>query len=227
MKTLKMIPRVEEDIFRLFGEYEFVDGFPLLLGKLHKDVHQEFIEEARRLEKQIFHPQLGTLKYHLNVGQNLGQASIPKHRLNDGFALHYITALGAYFLHRLGYCSFQEGWSMGRLLMSNHPSHMESSWWLNWADKSSINERHNHPTSLTSVLYVENTHLAKTNFYMDGMVYQHTPEDGQIVLFPGWLEHSVEPINEDGVRITAACNLNYYAPYTNYLENITQYETIY
>lgn len=224
-----MVPKVEDELFRLFQDYKFVDGFPILVGKLHPSVHQEFIDEARRLEQQIFHPELGKLKYHINVGQNLGQASIPKHRLQDGFALHYITALGAYFLDKFGYCSFQDGWSKGQLLMSSHPNNMESSWWLNWADKTSINERHNHPTSLTSVLYVENAHLASTFFYMDdeNKVYEHKPEDGTIVLFPGWLEHSVSPIDADGVRITAACNLNFYAPHADYIGQVSQWEQIY
>jgi len=224
-----MIPTVEGSIRQLFSEYEWIDGFPILKGKLHPVVHQEFIDEARRLEKQMFHPDLGKLKYHLNVGQNLGQASIPKHRLNDGFSLHYITALASHFLAEFGFCDFQDAWSKGQLLMSSHPQNQESSWWLNWSDKTSINERHNHPTSLTSVLYVENTQLASTFFYMDdeSKVYEHKPEDGTIVLFPGWLEHSVSPIDSDGVRITAACNLNFYAAYSDYTGNISQWEKIY
>lgn len=224
----KYKPLIESKITKLFEDYEFVAPFPILLGKLHPTVHEEFIAETRRLEKQVFDPELGTLKYHLNVGQNLGQASIPKHRLGDGFSLHYITALAAYFMWKMGSVeSFADAYSQGRLVMSTHPMNIESAWWINWADKTSINEKHQHPTSLTSVLYIENSHLAKTCFYMDDIVYKHQPEDGEIVLFPGWLNHSVEPIQEDGVRVTAACNLNYYNYGAQYIDNVQDYQKIY
>lgn len=193
----------------LFVDYKMHDKFPIIKGKLHPDVYAEFIASKDKLEKQLFDHDLGILKYHLNVGNNLGQAAIPLEDLRAGYAYHYITALAAYFLDSIDMVPFAAARNGTTVIMSSHPMSADSNWWINWADKSSSNERHNHPCSLTSVLYLKNSKLAKTIFYHpDGDIWEHEGEDGEIVLFPAWLEHSVSEIVDEGIRVTCACNLN-------------------
>jgi hypothetical protein len=93
--------------------------------------------------------------------------------------------------------------------MTGMHHNQETGWWLNWADKTSVNQEHSHPSTLTSVVYIKNSMLAPTHFYKDEeIVYTHWGQDGEIVLFPGWLCHSVGKIEEDGIRVTAALNVN-------------------
>jgi len=41
-------------------------------------------------------------------------------------------------------------------------------------------------------------------------VITHTPDEGKILIFPGWLEHGVETSESDDIRISIAFNVNFY-----------------
>lgn len=209
-RTPPKVFEFEENLKRFFEDYRMVDELPIITGKLHPTVYQEILDLETRLWEQNQH-ELGAFKYHLNVGENLGQASIGYEEARRGFLLSYVYGICSTYLERIGFQSFRESWTgiNYKLAMTGFHHSNETGWWLNWADKNSVNVEHNHPSTLTSVVYVKNSTLAPTYFYKDGeIVYTHRGQDGDIVLFPGWLNHSVGKIEEDGIRVTAALNIN-------------------
>ena len=74
-RTPPKVFEFEENLKRFFEDYRMVDELPIITGKLHPTVYQEILDLETRLWEQNQH-ELGAFKYHLNVGENLGQASI-------------------------------------------------------------------------------------------------------------------------------------------------------
>ena len=88
--------------------------------------------------------------------------------------------------------------------------------WVNINKKNGMNKKHTHPGCYRSaVLYVSNAHSPIRFFdprpaavhVEDSPVFSFTPTKGQLLIFPAWLEHDVEPnMEENKTRITIACN---------------------
>jgi len=102
-----------------------------------------------------------------------------------------------------------------------------SNFWLNLNRKGNGNMRHMHPTSFFSAAYYvqvsENcgkivfehpTSMANfwwnsftnTSTYATHSTINYEPKVGRLLIFPSWLEHSVQPNASDDVRISVAFN---------------------
>lgn len=102
-----------------------------------------------------------------------------------------------------------------------------SNFWLNLNRKGNGNMRHMHPTSFFSAAYYvqvsENcgrivfehpTSMANfwwnsftnTSTYATHPTINYEPKVGRLLIFPSWLEHSVQPNASDDVRISVAFN---------------------
>jgi uncharacterized protein (TIGR02466 family) len=101
--------------------------------------------------------------------------------------------------------------------------------WININKKGDSNGRHAHgpysPIFLCGVYYAKvpknsgrfkfydprgswMQSMSEYIYYDDGFIdYNITPQDGMIILFPSWLEHSVEENKSDDERITVAFNI--------------------
>jgi uncharacterized protein (TIGR02466 family) len=96
--------------------------------------------------------------------------------------------------------------------------------WLNWTKKGEFHHRHKHPNSFISgVLYISTDSLTdKIKFYKDGYEQLQLATDnfnvmnsgswwfpvntGKVVMFPSKLEHEVENVMADDVRVSLAFN---------------------
>jgi hypothetical protein len=71
---------------------------------------------------------------------------------------------------------------------------------------------HNHTGEVSLVAYIKLPSKHGTNFifgeYNSFMYdnYYHTPEEGHFLLFPSWVKHYVDPIQDDEERITISAN---------------------
>ena len=77
--------------------------------------------------------------------------------------------------------------------------------WINYANKGSVNQWHNHEGYLSGVIYLKNTKNSPTLFKESNIEYGG--DVGEICIFPASLEHSVGEYLQDDERITASFNL--------------------
>lgn len=96
-------------------------------------------------------------------------------------------------------------------------------YWANVNSKSGYNIAHTHVGSVVSgVIYLQATETGMIEFYPVNYIYktnhpcwfydgsmQYSPEDGDIILFPSHLLHSIEPNPMDKERINIAFNVSY------------------
>jgi len=104
-----------------------------------------------------------------------------------------------------------------------------NNFWLNLNQRDNSNIRHTHPTSFFSAAYYvqapENcgkivfehpsslinfwwTSFTDNNSYATHSNINYEPKAGRLVIFPSWLEHSVQPNASDDVRISVAFNMD-------------------
>ncbi len=96
-------------------------------------------------------------------------------------------------------------------------------YWTNVNSKGGYNVSHNHSGSVISgVIYLQANQTGMIEFQPLNYIYkinhpcwfyngsmQYYPEDGDIILFPSYLLHSVEPNPIEKERINIAFNINY------------------
>lgn len=98
---------------------------------------------------------------------------------------------------------------------------------LSWANKSTKNSEHRihfHQNSFISGVYYLNSKPSPTYFecpvvskrtgivvlsdsILDANVWEHPAKEGELVLFPSWLEHKTCPQEFDGYRYTISINV--------------------
>jgi len=226
---LPHIDKLELGLNKLFSNFQYLDfSLPILAGKLHPDIHNDFLRLAYECRETLNHPDLGFLKHHHNVGANAGQTAIPITKILDSNLHAYMIGLATYFMHQRTDKSYSELWSGAAIQMAAVPYNKESSWWFNLADSSSENLPHVHPCTFTTVVYVKNCHVAPTVFYDSerNETYEHWGKDGEVVILPGWVFHGVGKFSSDETRITAACNINKYSEDSALWSFLTDFETI-
>ena len=103
-------------------------------------------------------------------------------------------------------------------------------YWLNINNKGDFNIPHVHPFSLASVVYYAKVPKDSGRLVFENPIQQHdyvmkpntvekfntinsgywnvTPNEGDLIIFPSWLRHWVEPNNTNEDRISIAFNLN-------------------
>lgn len=101
-----------------------------------------------------------------------------------------------------------------------------SEFWVNRYFGGKFQEQHNHPSSTVSFVYVHKTSPShsflrfhnKDSFLLadirhaSGLIFSRQTVDfdlsqGEVIIFPSFLEHSVVPNNSEGERITLSGNI--------------------
>ena len=192
---------------------EFIEGTKILRGKMHPEIHDEILDHVRECEKIQSSPLLAALFDHKNVGNNKYQQSFITSKLIDSAFYRYFLYIGTWYANQVRSgaqfsVNDQYGQRAIRPQYANKLTYDQASWWINWADKDSENKRHIHRNSITSVVYIENSHLAPTMLHFDDREdIEYNGADGEFLLFPGHQEHSVKKIEDEGIRVTAAFNM--------------------
>ena len=96
--------------------------------------------------------------------------------------------------------------------------------WLNWTKPGQFHHKHAHPNSLISGCYYVNAHKGNDKIFFYKTKYQQIklpPAEwnyynseswwfpvgtGDLVLFPSWLTHMVQPVEGEDTRISLAFN---------------------
>jgi len=103
-------------------------------------------EEVRKCVKhtdKIKKHKLSCLLEHYNVGDNAYQASVPFNLIEGSFLQAYLIYLGEYFRCKYENLSFQQ--TRRSVRMRKNENHFDGyDLWVNYAEKGSINNLHNH-----------------------------------------------------------------------------------
>jgi len=95
--------------------------------------------------------------------------------------------------------------------------------WVNYNIKHQYQNKHNHlPYDISGVYYIQtngkdgdlifsnlnpNTHILKNTSVFTCSEVSYAPEEGKIIMFPSWVEHSVRANMTDSTRISVSFNL--------------------
>ncbi len=200
-------PVQTDKILELFSDFDYIEGTPVLYGKLPDTIFEElkqFCENGRKIKD---HP-LGFLREHINAGYNSYQISVSDTELDQSFTMPYIIALGQMYMFKKYNMPFNQ--THRRIRMHNNINHYDGlDIWINYAYKGDINHRHTHTGNFSGVIYIKNVSDQPTIFEYRGKEIVHYGEEGYIGLFPADLWHRVDEITGDYERITMSFNLTY------------------
>ena len=198
---------MNENIKNLFKEFITVPTKELvMIGRLPVEIISEleiFTESARKIKDN----RLSFLKEHHNIGQNAFQVSVEKELIDRSYLFPYINYLGEFYLQKAIGSDSDEFFR--RVLLREHKGHFDGyDFWINFCNKNSLNQKHNHSGTLSGIIYYKNDIEKKTCFENFEVVGQ----TGDIIIFPSYLEHWVEEQQEDYERITFSFNLIWNKP---------------
>lgn len=158
-------------------------------------------------------------KYNMSdylAGHNSYQVKLPAEFLKANDIESYLLSIGQYYCQSHG---IEKSLKLGSV-------------WINYAYRGDFNPIHNHDALLSGVIYVIQdqkindemdsvtnfrqmtaipgaTHFVyKTDHNMfDKTFYTNRSEPGQLLMFPSWLSHFVNPFNSDSERVSIAFNI--------------------
>jgi len=96
--------------------------------------------------------------------------------------------------------------------------------WVSLFKKNNYGHIHNHGTSDISGVYYYKTNQQDGDLFFEpanphlrtsvcffglGSRFKYTPEEGKLILFPGWLRHGVQTNTTDNTRISISFNINF------------------
>jgi hypothetical protein len=200
MKTL-------EEIFNdiaLIGQTPNLIISTQLPDKIYQDV-LSWIEPCSSVKDDEYAELLN--HYNVGTGHNSYQTAIPRKFIDNSFFLGYILNLGKLYLD----VSNEKVYNVNRPVhLRSYPGHYDGyDIWMNFTYKGDDNPLHNHAGSLSGIIYVKNPDHEPTNF--PALNYVHDPKEGEILLFPSQLLHSVDEKKTDSERITVSFNLDVYS----------------
>ena len=165
----------------------------------------EDIKKCVERTDEIKNHKLNFLLEHHNFGNNSYQVSVPYDCLEGSFLQGYLIYLGEWYRCKFENLSFKDTRRTVRL--RKNENHFDSyDCWVNYANKGSINNWHNHAGNLSGVIYHTGCKGSPTCFE-NGFSYHGNP--GDILIFPSRLRHSVDKYINEQIRITLAYNLYY------------------
>jgi hypothetical protein len=199
MKTL-------EEIFNditLIGQTPNLIISSQLPDRIYQDV-LSWIEPCREIKDDEYTKLLN----FANVGtdNNSYQTAIPRRFIDNSFFLGYILNLG-----KLYFSATNESLSnLPRPVhLRSYPGHYDGyDIWMNFTYKGDRNPIQSHSSSLFGIIYLKNSENEPTNF--PTINYSHHGKDGEIILFPSHLQHSVDMKETDSERIIVSFNLDVY-----------------
>ena len=144
--------------------------------------------------------------YNVGTGHNSYQTAIPRKLIDNSFFFGYILNFGQLYLRA---ANLPGGQDRRAVHLRNYPGHYDGyDIWMNFTYEGDDNPLHNHAGSLSGIVYIKDEDCQPTNF--PKINYVHDPEEGEILLFPSHLMHSVDVKKTESERITASFNLDVY-----------------
>ena len=188
----------------MFDNFKFIaESNKILVGTLPDEIFLEISEFVKHCRKVKDHP-LGSLRNHLNGGENSYQISIPKPLIEESFLFPYLIKLGEHFLRLQG---IEIGEEKRKVRLRSTHNHFDGyDCWINFTNKNDNNPFHTHLGSLSGVIYYSNKDHCPTIFEGD---VKYFGKEQEIVIFPSTLKHCVETHVSDNERITLSFNLDY------------------
>jgi hypothetical protein len=206
MKTVTNVIPIDE----IFSDVTLIGQTPNLILKtqLPDKIFEEvkgWIEPCREIKDDDYRELLN----HRNVGtgHNSYQTAVPRRLLDNSFFLGYVCHFGELYLNTVNTGQPNQNLMGRRVHLRNYPGHFDGyDCWVNFTYKGDDNPEHNHAGSLSSIIYIQDEDCQPTNF--PTLNYVHHPKEGEILLFPSNLWHSVDVKETESERISASFNLD-------------------
>ena len=142
--------------------------------------------------------------YNVGTGHNSYQTAVPRRLIDNSFFFGYILNLGRLYLRSANELGKNDRRTVH---LGNYPGHYDGyDIWVNFTYKGDDNPEHDHSGSLSGIIYIKDEDCQPTNF--PTINYVHEPEEGEILLFPSQLIHSVDIKETESERITGSFNLD-------------------
>jgi len=198
-----MMKNIEE----IIGEVTLIGQTPNLIirVKIPDRIFDEvkgWIEPCRAIKDDEY----AALLYHHNAGtrHNTYQTSVPRRMIDNSFFFGYLIHLGELYLKTTNKF-FTE--NQTQINLRNYPGHYDGyDIWLNFTYKGDDNPIHDHAGFLSGIIYIKDEDKQPTHF--PGIDYTHQPEEGEILIFPSYLQHYVDVKQTESERITSSFNLD-------------------
>ena len=166
------------------------------------DEVKEWIEPCRSIKDNEYAELLS--HYNAGTGHNSYQTSVPRRLIDNSFFFGYLLNLGRLYLRT---ANVSEEGNCRIVHLRNYPGHYDGyDIWVNFTYKGDDNPEHTHSGSLSGIIYIKDEDCQPTNF--PTINYVHEPEEGEILLFPSQLIHSVDVKETESERITGSFNLD-------------------
>lgn len=199
MKTLEEI----------FDDVTLIGQTPNLIisTQLPEKIYQEvlsWVEPCRAIKDDDYAELLN--HYNVGTGHNSYQTAIPRKFIDNTFFFGYLLNFGRVYLNA---SNMNNSSNPRPVQLRNYTGHYDGyDIWMNFSYKGDDNPLHNHAGSLSGIIYIKNHDNEPTNF--PTIDYVHEPKEGEIILFPSYLQHSVDVKETDSERITSSFNLDVY-----------------
>ena len=199
MKTLEEI----------FDDVTLIGQTPNLIisTQLPEKIYQEvlsWVEPCRAIKDDDYAELLN--HYNVGTGHNSYQTAIPRKFIDNTFFFGYLLNFGRIYLNA---SNLNNSSNPRPVQLRNYTGHYDGyDIWMNFSYKGDDNPLHNHAGSLSGIIYIKNPDNEPTNF--PTIDYVHEPKEGEIILFPSYLQHSVDVKETDSERITSSFNLDVY-----------------
>ena len=192
------------DIKSLYKNIEEINPF-ILKHELPSSIYKE-LQKCVKQTNIIRKHKLNFLLEHHNIGNNSYQVSIPFDCIEGSFFQAYLIYLGEWYRCKYEKLSFKE--TRRTVRMRRNEDHFDSyDCWVNYIEKGSVNNIHNHGGTLSGVIYY--TDCKKSPIYFENG-FSYAAKKGDILIFPSWFNHGVREHKNKKTRITVAYNLYYH-----------------
>ena len=181
-----------------------LDGCPLLEVKMPQTIHNEWCQWTEKYREYKNH-ELGFLKEHLNKGENSYQISVSSYDLEKSFCYPFMIKLCEYYVHKINKIDYND--LKRACLVRSTPGELDiNDFWINYANKGSLNPIHEHAGDVSCVIYVKNTQDNPTYLMWNENQINYECEDGYIIMFPANMKHWVEEKITEEERISGSVN---------------------
>ena len=194
-------------IDEIFNDVDLIGQTPNLIlrtqipPKIFEDV-KSWVEPCRAIKDDEY----SALLVHDATGYNTYQTSIPRRFIDNSFFLGYLIRAGELYLHvtNSGVNTVEDR----KVHLRSYPGHFDGyDIWMNFTYKGDSNPLHNHPGSISGIIYVKDE---KQPTFFPELNYSHQPTVGEMILFRSDQEHYVEEKLTEGERISISFNLDAY-----------------